>query len=68
MTKSGDNSPNVSKKQSKSKDKTALSDKERVDSEEKKSRSNSDKPPESKVLPLNLTEWVYEFLHTRYGM
>ena len=37
-----------------------------------KSRANSDNQETGKQggknAPLNLTEWVYEFLHTRYGM
>ena len=56
-----------------------MSDKDRGDSDSKsrKSRTNSDNRDtkaqrddlaHSKVLALNLTEWVYEFLHTRYGM
>ena len=37
-----------------------------------KSRANSDNQETTKgraqQVPLNLTEWLYEFLHTRYGM
>lgn len=43
-----------------------------VSDRDNKSRANSDNQDTlkqvGKNVPLNLTEWVYEFLHTRYGM